>query len=50
MTANLVLKLLHIVLKLRNNVLLLKNFQMLFTLVQFYQVLDPLIDAILESL
>lgn len=50
MTANLVLKLFHVVFKFRDDVLLLKHFQMLLALVEFYQVLNSLVDAILEAL
>lgn len=36
-------------LQLRDNVLLLEDFEMLFALVEFNEVLNSLIDAILEA-
>lgn len=50
MAANFVLEVLHVVLQLRNYMLLLQDFQVLLALVELYQVLDPLIYAILETL
>lgn len=48
--ADLVFEVLHILLQLRNDVLLLEDLQVLFALIEFYHILDSLIDAVLETL
>ena len=48
--ADLVFEVLHILLQLRNDVLLLEDLQVLLILIEFYHILDSLIDTILETL
>lgn len=50
MQANLVLKIFHAMLQLRNLMFLLQHLQMLFALIEFDKILNPLINACLEIL
>jgi hypothetical protein len=49
MASNLILEVLHIMLKLGNDMFLLKDLQVFLGLIELYQVLNSLINAILES-
>ena len=49
MHANFIFEILHVVFELSYYVFLLQNFKMLLSLIQFDQVLNSLINAILES-